>query len=321
VVVGGSNGTFQVYALTAGGLVPTGGPVTPFPWYSGPIRVTTGDFDGDGVADIAAAAGPGSLPAVKIFNGRTGQEANTFLAYERQFGGGVFLAAGDINGDGRDDLVTGADRSGGPRVRVMSGGDVNAILMDFYGIEDESFRGGVRVAVGDVNADGRDDLVCAAGDGGGPRVAVYDGRAIANWQATRLVWDFYAFDQFTPNGAFVAVGDYDGDGFDDVVFGPGSGDTHLKVLSGRLLSTTNAASALSAPLADTVLPGGGGGRVAAGDYNGDGHTEVLIGTGAGAAGRLHMISPYGRLTVDPFGGRVEVDGLSAACTCAACCGS
>jgi hypothetical protein len=43
----------------------------------------------------------------------------SFLAYVPQFTGGVFVAAGDLDGDGRAELVTGAGRGGLPRVRVF----------------------------------------------------------------------------------------------------------------------------------------------------------------------------------------------------------
>ena len=58
-----------------------------------------------------------------------------------------------------------------------------AEIARFLGIEDANFRGGARSAVGDVNGDGTPDLLVAAGFGGGPRVAVYNGRTV-----TRSRW-------------------------------------------------------------------------------------------------------------------------------------
>jgi hypothetical protein len=50
----------------------------------------------------------------------------------------------------------------------------NQLIFTFFAF-DPSFRGAVRVAVGDVNGDGIPDLICAAGRGGGPQVIIYDG--------------------------------------------------------------------------------------------------------------------------------------------------
>jgi hypothetical protein len=74
------------------------------------------------------------------------------------------LVAGDLNGDNVADLVVSPDQGGGPRVRVFSGEDNFAPLADFFGIADANFRGGARVAVGDVNGDGVDDLIVASSD-------------------------------------------------------------------------------------------------------------------------------------------------------------
>ncbi len=63
------------------------------------------------------------------------------------------MAAGDVNGDGRADIVTGAGPGGGPHVRVFSGVDL-AVLASFFAY-DPGFHGGVSVAAGDINGDGR----------------------------------------------------------------------------------------------------------------------------------------------------------------------
>ena len=87
----------------------------------------------------------------------------------------MYVAAGDLTGDGVADLVITPDEGGGPRVRVFNGAGFGQVA-DFFGIDDPNFRGGARAAVGDVNGDGVGDLLVAAGFGGGPRVAVFDGQ-------------------------------------------------------------------------------------------------------------------------------------------------
>ena len=136
------------------------------------------------------------------------------------------VSAGDLTGDGIDDLVASPDQGGGPQVVVFRGGDFAAVA-SFFGINDPNFRGGARTAVGDVNNDGTPDLIVAAGHGGGPRVAVYDGATVLSGAPAELVNDFFAFpgpDAVSlRNGVYAAVGDLNGDGFGDLVFGAGPG--------------------------------------------------------------------------------------------------
>ena len=81
-------------------------------------RVALGDVTGDGVEDRIEVGGPGGDPTVRIFDGDTDSELASFAAYEGEFKGGIYVGAGDLNGDGLVEIVTGTDQGGGPRVRV-----------------------------------------------------------------------------------------------------------------------------------------------------------------------------------------------------------
>ena len=254
----------------------------------GGTRVATGDVDGDGVADTVYGAAPGDPPRVTVVSGATGVTIASFLAYEAGFLGGVNVAVGHITGGTRADIVVGADAGGGPRVRVFAGGNPGAVAADFWGIEDMNFRGGVRLAVGDVNADGRDDLVAAAGLGGGPRVAVYDGRTVAAGLPQRVVWDFYAFTPNFAGGTYVAVGDLNGDGYGDVIAGAGEGGgPHVRAFSGRSL-TRGVATDVVANFFAGDPNARRGVRVAAADTDGDGRAELITGPAPGTDGTVRV---------------------------------
>jgi hypothetical protein len=93
---------------------------------------------------------------------------------------------------------------------------------------DPAFRGGVRYASGDVTGDGADDLVVAAGPGGGPHVKVFDG------QTGTVVRSFFAYNPAFGGGIELAVGDVNRDGFDDIITGAGAGGgPHVRVFDGR----------------------------------------------------------------------------------------
>ena len=270
--------------------------LTPFGSFAGGVRTATADLNGDGVEDVVMGTGPGTQARVLVVDGNSGAELLSVFPFA-DFDGGVFVTAGDLTGDGRADLVVTPDEGGGPRVQIFRGGDF-APVVSFFGIQDPNFRGGVRAAVGDINKDGFADLAVAAGFGGGPRVALWDGKALANVEFRTLVNDFFVFDTSLRNGTYVAIGDLDGDGFGDLVAGAGpGGGPRVLTLSGKTLLTAGPGAAIGG--GDSVLAGGpitnffagspanrGGVRVAVENLDGDLKADLVVGDGDGAGSHV-----------------------------------
>ena len=141
------------------------------PAFRGGVRVAKGDVNGDGVDDIIAAPGPGLAPHVRVFDGVTGAEFRSFFAFGRGFTKGVFVAAADVDGDGKADIIAGQGKLGS-KVRIFSG-DTGAELFHFFAF-DAAFAGGVRVAAGDVNGDGKADVIVGGGMARRKKVRVLD---------------------------------------------------------------------------------------------------------------------------------------------------
>jgi len=259
--------------------------ITPFPGFTGGVRAASADFNNDGIADLVVGTGPGVATAVRVLDGVTQQELFRTSPFEASFVGGVFVAAGDVTGDAIADLIITPDEGGGPRVRVFSG-DGFGLVADFLGIDDPNFRGGARTAIGDLNGDGTGDLIVAAGFGGGPRVAGFDGTTLANSTRRKLFGDFLAFEEGLRNGIFVAAGDLDGDGKAELIAGGGPG-------GGPRVSSFDGNSLVSGspPRRDVDFFAGdsnnrGGVRVTAKSLDDDARDDLIVGAGTGAGSRV-----------------------------------
>jgi hypothetical protein len=276
VITGAGPGGGPIVKVLAGS---TGAELDAFdafaPGFTGGVRVGAGDVNNDGVPDIIAGAGPGGGPQVVAYDGSTNAVLKSFFAYPPAFSGGVFVAAGDINDDGWDDIITGADSGGAPHVKAFSG-ETGAELRSFFAYT-PSFQGGVRVAAGDVNNDGVADIITGAGPGGPAHVKAFDGVTSAE------IRSFFAYPAFM-GGVFVASGDLDGDGFADIVTGVDEGGgSHLKAFSGQ-----TGAEMLSFLAFDPAFSGGV--RVAAGDVNGDGAVEIVASAGPGGGPHVKVFT-------------------------------
>ena len=158
------------------------------PHFFGGARTAVADMTGDGVPDLIVAAGFGGGPRVTVFDGaalRAGRQtviANVFV-FEPSLRNGVYVAAGDLDGDGTADLIVGGGPGGGPRVLALSGKDLvagtanPAVLANFFA-GDEANRGGVRVAAKNLDGDRLADLVVGPGVGGGSKVTAFAGKSV-----------------------------------------------------------------------------------------------------------------------------------------------
>jgi len=264
-----------------GNLVTT---INPFPGFNGAVSTAVGDVNNDGTLDVIVGAGAGGGPNVKVYDGTDFHLIANFMAFNTAFTGGVNVAAGDINGDGTDDIIVGAGAGGGPNVKVFSAAAGNPVLADFMAF-DPSFTGGVSVAAGDVNGDGKADIAVGAGAGGGPNVKVFSGVNLG--PTPTLLQNFMAYDTSFSGGVNVALADLNGDGRADIITGAGQGGgPHVKVFSGVDGSVLGSFLATSASTT-------GGVRVAAADVNGDGRLDIVTGIGPGFAPTIRTFSQIG----------------------------
>ena len=299
-------------------------PVRPFGTTSLNVRSAVADVNGDGTDDYVFVTGPGAAARVAVIDGR---DNSTFVVKPFDpfgnpgFTGGAFVAAGDINNDGRAEFVVTPDQGGGPVVAVFTANPDGSVgpATSFLALGNPTFRGGARVAMGDLDGDSRADIVVGAGFLGGPVVEVRSGIAVAGGDVSTLMLPkFFAFDRADAanlrNGVFLAVGDLNGDGFADLIAGGGpGGGPRVLALDGRMLSEQNIAGAYASPVANFFFGSDasrGGVRVAAVDADGDSKADLAVGSGEGlpSAVRVYFgktITNRGEPTafqdLDPYG--------------------
>ena len=182
----------------------------------------------------AVGHNPGLVSTVRVFSGVTQQQVSRFLPFGTGHTQGVTVATGDVNGDGKADIILGAGRGNQSRVNVINATSLprngtvpaaGAMLANFLAF-DPLFRGGVTVAAGDVNGNGRIDLIVGSGPGQRAEVSVINGTDLDNVlpngriSAFALLGSLFPLGNTFTKGLNVATGNLKGFGFSDVVVSP-----------------------------------------------------------------------------------------------------
>ena len=246
--------------------------------FHGGVSVATGDVDGDGQDEIVTAPLSGGGPHIRIFD-LQGNLKSQFMAYDVKFRGGVSVAVGDIAGDGVDRIITAPLVGGGPHIRIF---DSTGVLQDQFMAYSDSFRGGVRVAVGDVDRDGLEEIVTVPASAGGPHVKVFNASGDLKGQ-------FFAFESSFHGGLTVGVGDLDGDSKDEIVVAPlRDTNVQVRIFDNRGLER-NRFLPYSLPAVDEQPT-----AITVADFTGDGRPDIIS----------YPIAPGGSFQVFDYFGQI-----------------
>lgn len=195
--------------------------------FRGGVKVAAGDVDKDNKMELVVAPESGEKPVIKILN-QNGKLKKEFLAFNATFKTGMEIAVGDVNGDGKAEIVAAPHAGLMPKIKIFND---QGVLLKSLVVYTAAFTGGVNIALADIDKDGKLDIITGAGPGGGPHVEAF------NYQGARLS-SFLAFPSNMKAGVAVSAFDWNNDGYMEfVVAALPPGGPHVKVFnrSGAML--------------------------------------------------------------------------------------
>jgi len=276
-----------------------------------------GDVNADGYADMAVCSeygcyilyGSMSMSMSKISLSLIDNDDNTKGFVISDNATITFLsikAAGDINADGYDDVIIGARVDGQHPVYVVSGNvsltnvNLSDILDDSFSIYSSSSDNNPKVAhgAGDVNGDGYDDLIIGSSnygsDGAGISYVLFGPWNFGETEDLDLDtgdWNGFIISGITPSGnsgySVSSAGDFNGDGYDDVIIGSPvlslQRNSSSHIVYGKPANEVVDVALNAIDIASGIIIEAGhqdlvGHSIdSAGDMNGDGFDDVIIG--------------------------------------------
>jgi hypothetical protein len=259
--------------------------------FKGGVQTAIADSNGDGSPEIIVAPLSGGGPHIRIFDSN-GQLKGQFMAYTK-FNGGLSIAAGDMNGDGTDEIIVAPLKGGkqGSEVKVFNmQGDM---LYSFFAYG-KNFNGGVKLAVGDLDNDGIDEIVTAPASGGGPHIRIFN-------RSGDLKGQFMAFAPEFRGGLSLGIGDVDGDGHQDIV-AVQENDENVQAHIFNAHGEEKNRFPLFPEIGSTEQPS----NIIVGDYTGDSQADILS-YALSAGSDIRLFDYYGRIidTIDVAGSTAE----------------
>jgi YVTN family beta-propeller protein len=252
-------------------------------------QLAVGDLNADGRADIAVAdASEGGR--IHVYDAVTHQASPTLGVFDTRFENNRDnqLAIGNVDGQGGDEIVV-ADASEGGRVGVFD--PVTHQASPTLGVFDTRFENSRdnQLAVGDLDNDGKDEIVIADVSQGG-RIHVYDA---GTHQASPSLGVFDTRFENDDHNQLV-VGDVDGQGGEEIVIADASEGGRIGVFD----PITHQASP-TLGVDDSTFENDDHNQLAVGDVDGDGRDEILIANDSG--GRIDALDAVTRKPIVGLG--------------------
>jgi len=230
-------------------------------WWNG-AYVATGDTNGDGRAEVIDGLDAGCCTSLHVLDSANGNELSGFFPYGDRNDAGTRVAAADVNGDGKAELL--AVPLGSGQVSIFApGGGAPFRSLETFGSDR---IGPVSIAAGNLLGDSRAEVVAAAPTAAGAQVKIID---VASGE-TRV--SLRPYGGAIVSSLEVALGDVSGDGRLDLITSAVTpAGTQVKALD-----TDGTVLAAFYVLDPALVPGA---SLAAGDLDGDGRAEIVLGGG------------------------------------------
>ncbi len=249
--------------------------------FGGGGSICTGDINGDSWQEMVVGSGPGRRSEVHIYS-HLGQKTQYILyPFAPEFLGGVDVACGDLTGDRIAEIVVTVAGQEQAHVKIFQADEHKSLLAEFFA-ETPEFKGGVHIAIGDVDQDEKGEIIVSRGSGTRSRIRYFEA------DGTALKTIIYPFENEYKNGVDVAFGDVDGDGQGEIVASAyRNHQAQIKIFkaNGALVNSFIAYNANFQ----------GGAAVAVADINQDGTAEIITGAGPGGMPHVRIFNAQGAI--------------------------
>jgi subtilisin family serine protease len=201
---------------------------------------------------------------------------NQFIAFKENYTGTLSIASADLDKDGKKEIVVGLDSGDMPWVKIYS---EDGTLKNQITAYHPSFKGGIEVALGDINGDNKLEIITVPRATGGPHVRIFDSEG-------NFINHFFAYDKKDTSGLEVACADINRDGIDEIITVNSTSNPTIKIFNqkGNELSVFHPFNSKSI-----------GAHIAAHDLDNNGYAEIIVGAGINYEPNIKIFDPHGNL--------------------------
>lgn len=245
---------------------------------TGAVKIIGADTNGDNKKEIVVAPGAGLGRKVKIYYSN-GKYKNGLYAFDKGFNSGANIAAADVDGDNIDEIIVSPEGNFKPEVKIFKYVSKKFVLLAKASVYSNSFKNGINIAIGDINLDGKDEIIVAPKENYTPRVKVYAYRG----GKLKMLAQKIVFHKSRKQGVVVKTADLNGDNKQEIIAYPRTGTSvYVGQYANGKISRLTARDVFGDYTYDGEL------EIEAGDTNLDGKDELVVSSKTAASPKIEI---------------------------------